>query len=208
MDIGEAFDEVVRIATTAENVNTGMTALLDYSETTYPSPIWAALRSVDYRQDAAGVTAWLRQVLESEPPSADIKAYWFGIYNPVVDDEESRGLYVTGSTSPYSAEDADWACWQDDSYIPENRYAPSPALHKIFQAISQDDNLIPFAEFTLILGYSALAVTEAIRSALPALFFGQSTTSTGTRQVGLGFDDGDYLFLGTITASGFERPKT
>lgn len=205
MDNAAAFDETLKIVTTAQSVEDGMNALLDYSAAMYPSRIWAALKALDYQKDAIGIRTWLQGILTTEPPSKYIKAFWFGIYNPVVDEVESRGLYMVGSTAPYSDDDPGWACWQDDSYLSDNRYAPSSVLRDIYKAIALDDNLTPFGEYTLILGYASLAVAEAIRGVSPSLFFGGGA-SDERRDVGIGFDDGDYLLLGRIAIDRFERP--
>ena len=205
MDIGAAFDETLRIVTTAQSMDEGMNALLDYSAAVYPSPIWATLKTLDHQQDAIGIRTWLEGVLTAEPPPSHVKAFWFGIYNPVVDEEESRGLYMVGSTAPYSDDDPGWACWNDDSYLSDDRYTPSTVLSDIYKAINADDNLIPFGEYTLILGYASLAVAEAIREISPSLFFGGSA-SNERLDVGVGFDDGDYLLLGRVAIDGFERP--
>lgn len=202
MDSGDPFDNTVEIVRSVTSVEEGMRVLLDYSASVYPSPIWANLKLLDYTQDAARIRDWLERVLTAEPPPSDVKAFWFGIYKPVDDEQESRGLYVSGSTTPYSDDDPDWACWDDDSYLPEGRYAPSKALAEIYRSISGDDNLIPFGEYTLCLGYCALAVKDAIRSISPSLLLVGETSASGPRDIGIGFDDGDYFLLGTVGLMG------
>ncbi len=199
MDISAAWDEIVRITFSASTVADGMSALIDYTAQTQPSTEWDELRSLDYQGDALALRGWLAGVLADEPPASDVKAYWFGVYNPVVDDEASCGFYVSGATEDYTPDTLDWACWMEGTYLPQGRYAPSqflPALYRTAQGVEGAELL---GEYTLCLGYVWLAVMAMARSLEPRLFLG----SAEERPIAAGFDDGDNILLGTVRKTGW-----
>ena len=203
MDIGAAYDVMARITYSASSVTKGMNALLDYTAQAQPSAMWEVLRRLDYEEDAAALRAWLRQVLTEEPPPQGVRAYWFGIFNPVVDEEVSCAFYVSGPTEDYTPDTLDWACWTDETYLPQDRYAPSPVLHALYRAAQGVDGAELLGEYTLCLGYACLAVAEVMRSLDPVLFLGDADE----RPVAVGFDEGDGLPLGTVTNGGWRQAE-
>jgi len=199
MDMATAFDEVARITSSAVSVTDGMHALIDFVTQEKPGHKWSELRSLDYQADSLIVRDWLKSVLTKEPPSAKVKAYWFGIFNPIVNDEASCGFYLMGSTE-YTPDDFDWACWDDDSYLPKMRYAPSQVLPVIYRTVMSDEDEESLGEYTLCLGYVALVVAEMARSLKPELFLGKANK----RVVAVGYDEGDGIVLGVFNKAGWE----
>ena len=142
---------------------------------------------------------WLRDVLSAEPPSPDVKAFWFGIFNPDVDGEVSCGFYVSGPTSDYIPDTLDWACWTAETYLPQGRYAPSHILGVLYRTSQGIEDAGLLGEYTLCLGYVCLVVAEIARSLASDLFLGNAAA----RPVAVGFDDGDGLLLGNIGQTGW-----
>jgi len=199
MDIRAAWDEIVRITFSASTVAEGMSALIDLTAQAEPSAKWDELRSLDYEGDALTLRGWLAGVLAAEPPASDVKAYWFGVFNPVVDDEASCEFYVSGATEDYTPDTLDWACWTEETYLPQDRYAPSqvlPALYRTAQGV-EDAELL--GEYTLCLGYVCLVVMAMARSLEPRLFL----SGAAPRRIAVGFDAGDGLLLGTVRQTGW-----
>src|SRR5215216_5601249 len=116
-----------------------MSQLVNYCDVNFPNSLWVKIRNLDFESDITKLKSWLENVLSNEPPSQEINGFWFGLYNPVLDNGEvSCRLYISGSTK-FSREDetGDWAAWDESSYIPEGRYADSNVLHQIFRLIDQ-----------------------------------------------------------------------
>jgi hypothetical protein len=190
------FECVKRVAKSASNIKMGMNQLLDYCEQKRSDPIWATIRSLDFEGEIPKLRTWLENVLSSESPSKEIIAFWFGLFNPILDDgKPSCGLYVSGSTQfDPDDETGDWAAWEDDSYLPVKRYANSKILHEIYRYVSENDNVSDFAEYILALGYSCLAVKDICHPINPKLLLGDRER----RDIAVGFDSGDFIILEDI----------
>src|SRR5262245_15187147 len=122
-------EQVVRSGST---VSRGMAALITYCEENRPSPVWQEMRKLDFEGELPHLRAWLGDVLASEPPGAEIQAYWFGLFNYLEDGVESCDLYVAGSDH-FDPDDLspDWAV--NPSYFPEGKYAESRVLAALHQ---------------------------------------------------------------------------
>ena len=201
MDIDKAFDKVSDVIEADLPIDKAMKSLIDYCEKTSPSTAWAAIRNINFAVDAEGIAVWLKDLLATDPIPANIKAYWFGLFETEIDDEPAYSLYISGSPKEYDEDDSDWAVFQPDSYLPEDRYASSPALAALEQALKKDDKITLLGEYCLVLGYGALAVQYAITK----LNLSNSTFAVPKkpRPVIVGFDEGDYLGLGEITPKGW-----
>ena len=199
MDISAAWAKIVHITFSASNVTDGMTALIDYTAQAQPSAKWDELRFLDYQADALALRDWLTGVLADEPPAPNVKAYWFGVFNPVVEDEASCGFYVSGATEDYTPDSLDWACWTEETYLPQDRYAPSQVLPALYRTAQRMEDAELLGEYTLCLGYVCLAVMEMARSLEPRLFLGGAEE----RPIAAGFDAGDGLLLGLVRETGW-----
>jgi hypothetical protein len=180
----DAFDYIEELTKSSPTVSVGMSQLLDYCELKTPNHLWSVVRGLDFERDTKKLRVWLEHVLLSEPPSDDIKGFWFGLFNPVKDGEVSCALYISGSIT-YSDEPG-WAVWNDTSYLPKDKYADSIVLHEIYR-ILEKNNMFGDEEYVLCLGYACLAINAIYESAgLKRL----------DRPVAVGFDSGDYIILG------------
>jgi hypothetical protein len=189
---------IERIVRSGLTVPRGMEALITYCEENCPSPVWREIRTLDLDADVAHLGRWLRQVLLTEPPSSEIEAYWFGLFNPLEDGVESCDLYVAGSDH-FNPDDLspEWAV--NPSYFPGGRYAESRVLVDLHQGLAlADENAFDFGDYTLCLGYACLAVAEICAAVGPTILLGPRTS----RAVAVGFDSGDLVLLGVLDSSG------
>lgn len=197
----EAFALVERLVRTGSEVAAGMERLLALCERSAPHEVWTRARELDFAGDAAALRVWLAGVLAEQPPSAEVAAYWFGLAHRAGENqEESCQLYLSGSTCFDPADPmCGWACWTDDTYLPEGRYADSPVLRELYRLVKETDVAL-LAEYALCLGYAALAVREACAGIGPHLLLG----SRSWRGVAVGFDEGDFLLVGMLEAGGIK----
>ncbi|MFZ5902873.1 MAG: hypothetical protein ACOYZ8_04915 [Chloroflexota bacterium] len=194
-DFEKMFDYTKNIVTSAPNVRSGMFQLLDYCETNSPNPVWANIRQLDFEGDVERLRAWLEKVLSSEPPTEKINAFWFGLFNPVLENGEvSAGLYLSGSTKfDPDDETGDWAVEDDDSYLPEARYANSQVLKEIYRLISKTE-VANIGEYVLCLGFAGLATKVMCQLVNRKFLLGERKK----RDIAVGFDSGDFIILDGI----------
>jgi len=174
------------------SVTDGMGQLLNFCATSFPNPAWESIRRIDFENDLAKLRVWLEKVLTEEPPTPEINAFWFGLFNPILPNKQPTcGLYISGSPR-FSPEDEsnEWAVLDDDSYLPKGRYAPSSALQQIYELVKAN-GVADIGEYVLCLGYTCLAVKAACRSISPKLLLGQGES----RAIAAGFDSGDFIMI-------------
>jgi hypothetical protein len=197
LDIAKAAEHIERVIKSASSIRNGMTQLLDYCEAASPSPAWSSIRRLDFEGDSADLRLWLEKVLSTEPPSQDINAFWFGVFNPVLENgETSCGMYISGSTA-FDPEDetGEWAVPSDESYLPEERYATSSILREVYRLVNKN-SVADIGEYVLCLGYACLAIATIIRSLSPRLLLGERKA----RAIAVGFDSGDFIVLDDVRA--------
>lgn len=203
------YDPLSIIHASTMSVEEGMEYLLSYCKPTMPYHDYAALRALPYADDIHHLRAWLTDVLTTEPPSDDIRAFFFGLYEPYLDDGlPACQFYVSGSAR-YDPDDraCEWAVWEEDSYTPQKRYADSPVLTQLYRLVKAPDeetSLLRYetdeAEFILNLGYVMLVVKDFCRSVAPELFLGRANE----RAIAMGYDSGDLIPIGVMKRQGFQ----
>ena len=176
----------------SRSIRPGVNFLLEYCAKVCESPAWKQISELNFEKDGLVLQQWLNKTLTHHPPAENIRAFWFGLNNPILNDgETSCGLYVSGSTR-FDANDetGDWACLKDDSYLPEGSYAKSRILHEIYFLVNQYE-VGELGEYILCLGYACLAVKSACQSIDKRFLLGLY----GPRPVAVGFDSGDFFFI-------------
>jgi hypothetical protein len=192
-NFANAYEFVKRTVESGSGVVDGMTDLIEYCEKKKRNVVWNELRRLNFNEDVERLREWLVEVLSTEPPANEIKAFWFGLFNPVLDDGRvSCCIYVSGSTR---FDEADWACWANDSYVPDGRYADSKVLDEIY-SLTNEKGVGDIGEYVLCLGYACLAVKQLCETVPPELLLG----SRDTRPVAIGFDSGDEILIGDVLA--------
>jgi hypothetical protein len=192
MDYEGSVRTIKELLDTGSNVTDGMQVLLSFCMANTRSKLWKPLEQLDYTADVCSLDIWLEEVLKTTPPPSNIKAFWFGLFNPIKDDgQPTSGLYVSGSTTfdpkGYSIE---LAVWSDDSYLPEGRYAQSAVLDAIYTSTAAS-KIAQFAEYTLCWGYACLVVNLLRKKINRRLLNGNMKA----RGIAAGFDSGDYLIV-------------
>ena len=198
LDSPDHYNYVEQVVRSRATVSHGMTTLITYCEENCPSTVWQEIRKLDFECELPRLRAWLEDVLTSEPPAAEIEAYWFGLFNLDEDGVEICELYVAGSNhldpDPLSS---DWAV--NPSYFPEGRYAGSRVLADLHRSLaSADSDPFGFGDYTLCLGYAGLAVAHLCAMLDPVLLLGPRES----RMITVGFDDGDLILLGAMDRGG------
>lgn len=178
-------------------VEVGLKRLIRQASKAFPSAQWSSIKLESYGHPDSGLSKWLSEVLRKEPPSSRINAFWFGLYHPT-----SRGsdVYVAGSDQfDPSDTTADWA--SAPAWWPGGRYANSRGLFQLFKSLRRfPSEARQFAEWLLLLGYAALSVARLCRVLDADLLLGRRRE----RAIAVGFDDGDFLVLGSLTRSGLK----
>ena len=113
-NIGEAFDYINSLVKLNVNVTKGMENLLNYCRKQYKSSVWDAIQNMSFYEDEQNISKWLQDTLENEPPCEAIEAFWFGLFDSLIDDKEICVLYFSG-VNPIDEKDAE----EDDEYEPE-----------------------------------------------------------------------------------------
>lgn len=196
----EGLEQIRTVLCSGIGVREGVMRLVDYCARIAPGEVWDVFRGLQFEEDVEQLTAWLGEVLSTEPPDEHIKAFWFGLFNPIAADGRATcGLYVSGSME-FDPDDTsgDWACWDDESYLPEGRYAKSNVLHTVYR-MTEKTEWSRVGESVVCLGYAGLAVREICKRVPPDLLRG----GRDSRAVVVGFDWGDFVLLGSIEADGW-----
>ncbi len=191
-DLMEGKKLIQAVLSESISIRPSMNFLLEYCARNCESLAWKQISELNFEKDVAYITQWLKKTLTRHPPADTIQAFWFGLNNPELNDgETSCALYLMGSTRFNAADQTgDWACLQDDSYLPEGCYAKSVILHEIYLTLNQFEVKEP-GEYMLCLGYACLAVKTACHAIDQKLLRGPSDF----RPIAVGFDNGDFLFI-------------
>jgi hypothetical protein len=190
-DFQALFAEIVHHVSAPGPLGPRMARVIDWCEPRRPHPDWRRLRALDYDQDVPRLSRWLATALGEAPVSGRFQGLWFGLCNPVVDDEATADLYVIGS-SRFDPTDIEWAVGAD--FRPEAGDLGSAALAGIYRiAYASADGLGNDAEYPLVLACGAMLARAALEVAPLAGPFGS------VQGAAVGFDSGDFLFLGPFS---------
>jgi len=196
-DIHASYRLVSEAVRQTESVEAGMKRLLTVLCRRPQLSRLTTLKSYDFGFEAQRIESWLAGVLTLEPPQRRIKAYWFGLFNPVRNGNTGADIYVVGADK-FNPDDEsfEWAC--DPVYEPRHRYCGSRANEDLFlatKALPPESQAT--AAYVLQLGFSALAVRRALHTIPRRLLL----SGASTRAVAVGFDSGDALLLEPIATA-------
>lgn len=196
VDLLPVFEAIEKLLPGTAAVSTKIGALIDLCESLAPHDDWATLRGLPYDEETGHLVAWLRDLWAQQPPSAAIRGLWFGLFNPLIDeDHASADVRLTGSPSfDGDGQGFEWAMEID--YDPAGGEARSSILASIYAiAYADESSLGNTAEYSLVFGYTAFAIAHILRSFdVPAALDGAG--------VAVGFDSGDGIVLGRLTPTG------
>ena len=156
------------------------------------------VKNVEERRLQAEFNEWLKEILSNQLPQK-VKSIYFGLFsmvNPENEDEEMTTIYFCGSAST-PQDDDDWACWTEDSYLPDNKYlllTDFMIIDQYFKLNSHIEGDLNVLVFHGLLNLLILNSLDKIRNSL-----------TGTQKslyLGTGFDGGDIVIMGKLTKTG------
>ena len=156
------------------------------------------VKNVEERRLQAEFNEWLKEILSNQL-AQKVKSIYFGLFsmvNPENEDEEMTTIYFCGSAST-PQDDDDWACWTEDSYLPDNKYlllTDFMIIDQYFKLNSHIEGDLNVLVFHGLLNLLILNSLDKIRNSL-----------TGTQKslyLGTGFDGGDIVIMGKLTKTG------
>lgn len=161
----------------------------------HPHDDWKKVAALPY-ENLDDLRSWIEKPFREEPPKERLAGLWFGLFNPDNAGETVADIYVCGSTrfNPDPGDNS-WAVGPD--WWPESKYAHSTVLANLYKIAYREAGLANNAEYPLCLAYGGLAVRDLIKDE-PSKFLGKSP-SLG---IAVGFDSGDFLHVGKLSATG------
>jgi len=203
LDVEQAAHRIVDLASRDTDVADAMRGLIDWCASHKPCDDWKRLRALDFTAELRRLRTWLDDVLSADPPNASVTGIYFGLFNPQYDDNEGpvADIYVAGGI--YG--DDDWLSAVRQHWWPNGRYARSQLLAQIYRiAYESPSSLGNSAEYPLALGFGVLAAKHLCLAIKPKLLGERG----GSRWITVGFDSGDVLTLGQLSASGLALSLT
>ena len=187
---------IVKEVASNRSIRESMDRIIAKCSAGHPHKDWAKLGSIRY-ENLSALQRWIETPFRLEPSMKKLAGLWFGLFNPICNDEAVAELYICGSKRfKPNPNDNSWAVGPD--WWPENRYAKSSVLARIYKIAYRSRGLGNDAEYPLCLAYGSLSVRELLRSIDPSLILGKSP-SLG---VAVGFDSGDFVIVGKLTRRG------
>jgi hypothetical protein len=141
---------------------------------------------------------WLNEILTNQIPKK-VKSLYFGLFSmvdPDNEDDEITTIYFCCSTST-PQDDEDWACWTDDSYLPDNKYLVLTDFMILDQNIKQSPDIEGDIDVLIFHGLLNLLILNSVEQIKNSL-----TATHKSLYLGSGFDGGDILIMGRLTKSG------
>ena len=171
------------------SVSRFMSLVIDECNVSLPSQEWDLFRTLDYDGESSALSAHVVDVITKEPPTIEIKGFWFGINNPVLDsDKVISALYFSGSPEYDPSEsNIDWAV--NAKYFPNESYFESQILADIYDIAYERSNLGNSAEWALCLAYG-------MKLAQIAMLKYRESYSGVSVGYAVGFDSGDIINMG------------
>jgi hypothetical protein len=197
VDRYEAIQSVAASVKTGAGVNEVVRQAVAVCAEVVPQARWDEFANLDWRLDARQARDWLGSLLRNEPSEPTITGFWFGLFNPIVNGQPTSDFYIAGSTH-YPSDD--WI--SDHDWEPTGRYAHSPAqaeMHRL--AATEGSEVLAVVDYVLTFAHAAATVNDLIAETESHLLLGGAQR----RGIAVGHDSGDALFLGELTARGFDR---
>ena len=178
-------------------------ALMDWSARQIPHSDWSRLAEFDAAKELAAARRWLPRVLKRSPCPFQVRGVYFGL-GEFADRSgvEYADLYF-GLMSEYDRVDLElkWV-WCKPRHYPDNSYLKSKALKNggvLCNRESTPPGLSTPGHICFSVGFAALLLRHVLGKEVFQLLGGTAPIGVVT-----GFDSGDLLRLGEITADGFQ----
>ncbi|MGD9644472.1 MAG: hypothetical protein AB7U73_02100 [Pirellulales bacterium] len=192
----------------ASDISVGecMQRIIETCARDFPHPDWDKYTEIEYDEDVAALGSWIAGVFERQPAPFPIHGLWMGLVQRVNQQGHVWADMYVAATSHYDPSDPEYA-WlrKNPRHFPDNAYAWSMSLCNIYaESYKSKTGLGIHAEWPLALAFGAFAVRSLLADHTTQLV-GSSAPRIG---VVVGFDDGDLLKIGGLTASGFEPARS
>ena len=191
---------IAEVASGPRPIATGMGQWFDYCEEVAPEQglLWKRLRELDFEKDARGLSKWIERLFNNETPPDSINGLWFGLYNPILDDDEPTcQMYVGGAAGFDPGSDSN-DCVCQLTWSPEERYPESPILTDLYRSLQgmTENDVIFLGEAFLCHGYLALIVSNWCHGPMRTILLGNAAI----RAVVMGHDSGDFYRMAVLRA--------
>jgi len=160
----------------------------------------ALLDNVDEKRLQTEFNKWISELFTKRLPKK-VKSLYFGLFSMVDPDDESEEITTVYFCGPALTpqEDDDWACWDDNTFLPDNKYVVLTDFIIIDQNIKLNPDMedeISVLIFHGLLNLLIINSFDQIRNSLIA--------THKSLYIGSGFDGGDIFVIGTLTESELE----
>jgi hypothetical protein len=195
----EQLQSEVRVST---DFAASMVVLMDWGAQHLPHSDWARLAAFDAEKELQLAREWLPKVLKKTPCPFPIRSAYFGLGEfEDRDGVEFADLYF-GLTSVYDPADSElkWL-YSEPRHYPDEAYLKSKALRQgglLCNRESVSPSLGTPGHICFSVGFAALLLRHLLDGNVFRLFAGTAPIGVVT-----GFDSGDLLRLGEITANEF-----
>jgi hypothetical protein len=189
-------------------VNDCMRDVIELCAADVPHADWPLLTAIDYDADVSALRNWIPGVFEQQRPPFPPAGLFINLCNPGTPEGEIWADMGLMATANYVAEDADcgWH-WESERFYPDDALASSSALRSVYRIAFGSLNLVDrpegklrsSAEWPLCLAFGAIAATRLLAGRTSRVLHSQAA------QLGVvvGFGDGDFIKVGTLTPDGF-----
>lgn len=181
-----------------------MAKLLAQFEPLLPAKELNALRSLDYESELADLTARLQSGVAAAPPPKTPGGIYFGLFLPGRADGSIVADFCLAATDEHDPADAECHWVSSLDYFPLGAQAGSQVLERIYQLFPNlSEDVRTTAEIVLCLGYTSFVVAHVLN----APGFRAWCEDGRVIPVAVGWNSGDLLLIGELTADGFRVPK-
>jgi hypothetical protein len=143
---------------------------------------------------------WVDEIF-TKPLPKKVKSLYFGLFAMVDPADDSEGIttvYFCGSTSR-PQDDDDWACWTENTYLPENKYLVLTDFMILDRNINANTDIngdLDILIFHSLLNLLIVNSLERIQNLL--------SPTHKSIYLGSGFDGGDILIIGKLIKTRLE----
>jgi hypothetical protein len=187
-DFAAVFNELARIARTADSVQTGWRDMCAVADAAIGTDLTASVANLDLESDITQVRRSLEKVIDDHPPPKTVDTLLFGLFDEATSDGGGvrAGYYVAG-IGGFRPDDGDSIC--DPDWWPDGRYFGSDVLDSILAIATRSDE----PEKQTMLDY-------ALRFGAAALISRFAAQKLPYRIV-VAFDEGDFAEIAPIRRS-------
>jgi len=181
-----------------------MAKLLAEFEPLLPAKELNALRSLDYESELSALTARLQSGIDAAPPPKAPGGIYFGLFLPGRADGSIVADFYLATTDENDPADAECHWVSSLDYFPSDAQAQSEVLERICRLLpGMPEDVRNTAEDVLCLGYTGFVVAQVLN----APCFRAWCEDGRVIPVAVGWDSGDLLRIGELTAEGLRAPE-